>query len=180
MRSREEKLERYTRRPEPFSRLLLSLLLPSIVAASCVFLTSCGYSFGFKMPQGVKTIEVPILENKTLIRGIEFEITGLLTEELKARSQLKIVTSGGNALLRGAVVGYSKTPLLETSRELIAGRITVRVLVTLQCLGETVVENQEFAGSKDFDTRTGTTETDALHGAVREVAEKILFSMQQY
>jgi hypothetical protein len=178
MGKREERLEGEKENLMSFPLFHFSFV--SLFVVFSIFLTSCGYSFGFKMPQGVKSIEVPIFENKTLIRGIEFEITNLLTEELKARSQLSIVTSGGNAVLRGAVVGYSKTALIETGRELIAGRITVRVLVRLECLGETVIDNQEFAGSEEFDRRTGGTEDIALRGTVREIAQKILFEMQEY
>jgi hypothetical protein len=162
-------------------RILIFLVpLFALLTVFSVSLSSCGYSFGFKLPRGAKTLAVPIFENKTLIRAVEFEITSLLVEELKARSAVPIVTSGGDAILSGQVAGYSKTPLIETGRQLIAGRITVRVLVRLQCLGETVIDNQEFVGSEDFDTRTGGTEDAALHGAVREIAEKILFEMQEY
>lgn len=152
----------------------------ALAAVFSIFLTSCGYSFGFKLPRGAKTISVPILDNKTLIRGIEFDITNLLVEELKTRSGVSIVTSGGDATLSGEVTGYSKTPVIETGKELIAGRITVRVLVKLQCLGETVIDNQEFVGSEEFDTRIGGTEDTALRGAIREIAQKILFEMQEY
>ena len=162
-------------------RILIFLVpLFALLTVFSVSLSSCGYSFGFKLPRGAKTLAVPIFENKTLIRAVEFEITNLLVEELKARSAVSVVTSGGDAILSGQVAGYSKTPLIETGKEVVAGRITVRVLVRLQCLGETVIDNQEFVGSEDFDTRTGGTEDAALHGAVREIAEKILFEMQEY
>ena len=154
--------------------------LVALVMVLSILLTSCGYSFGFKLPRGAKTMQVPIFANRTLIRAVEFEITNLLIEELKSRSAVSIVTSGGDATLSGEVTGYSKTPVIESGRELIAGRITVRVLVKLECTGETVIDNQEFVGSEEFDTRTGDTEEAALRGAVREIAQKILFEMQEY
>ena len=152
-----------------------------VIALMACLLLGCGYHFGARLPEGIASVEVPIFANSTLIRGVEFELTDALTRELKSRTPVKLMDSGADALLSGAVTGYRKVPIYESSGEVIAGRITVTASFKMVKSepGNTLVEGSE-TETQDYDIRVGVTEVDALCEAVREIARKIVAAIEAW
>jgi hypothetical protein len=152
----------------------------SILFAACLFL-GCGYHFGARLPEDIATLQVPVFANSTLIRGVEFELTETLTRELKGKTSVRLVDGEGDARLSGAVVAYGKVPVYESAGDVIAGRITVTVSFALArgVAGQPVTEGS-VTETQDFDTRTGTTETDARREALREIARKIVSRIEAW
>ena len=70
--------------------------LAGIVLAGLLLLAGCasdpseGYSTASVFPSDIRTVAVPILENDTFIRGVEFELTDALIKEIEARTPYKV------------------------------------------------------------------------------------------
>ena len=60
----------------------------SVVAI--VLLSGCGYTLGYRVPEGVQTIAVPIFDNQTfpLRREIEYQLTQAFRREIQVRTEL--------------------------------------------------------------------------------------------
>ena len=61
-----------------------------LLVAGCASDPSAGYSTASVFPSDIRTVAVPILENDTFIRGVEFELTDALIKEIEARTPYKV------------------------------------------------------------------------------------------
>jgi hypothetical protein len=78
------------------------------VALAC----SCGfYSFsGSTLPQHLKTVDIPLFANQSLMPGVAEELTDALSKQVVAMNLLSITSKQGDATISGTVVEYSNTP----------------------------------------------------------------------
>jgi outer membrane lipopolysaccharide assembly protein LptE/RlpB len=88
-------------------------------ASAFVFLaislcTGCGYHFsgsGAKLPEGVRSVSIPIFGNQTIQTGIESEVTRALVEKFTSAKQLLVTgQSEADALLSGTVKSFITSP----------------------------------------------------------------------
>ncbi len=79
------------------------------------FLPSCGYHIsgtGGIVPEGVKTISIPVFFNATNEPYVDVEVTQAVVEEFMTDGRLQVVgLDGAEIVLRGKVVKYEVTPL---------------------------------------------------------------------
>lgn len=85
----------------------------------CAALTSCesgghftilGYSSRPNYDPCIKTIYVPIFENKTFWRGLEFDLTKAVIREIEAKTPFKVVNDRARAdtILTGSIGSFQK------------------------------------------------------------------------
>ncbi|MFH1024323.1 MAG: LptE family protein [Planctomycetota bacterium] len=68
----------------------------------------CGYSSHFELPDNIQRVAVPIFENKTLYRDLEYDLTAAVKQEIQARSKLEVTeVEGADAVLSGVIIDYS-------------------------------------------------------------------------
>lgn len=84
-----------------------------MVIAVCV---GCGYHLSGKnrfLPPGLHRIAIPVFENETRRAEIEQRITERLLDEFIKRGEYRTQPEreGADAVLEGAVIGYSSTPV---------------------------------------------------------------------
>lgn len=114
------------RRAPRFSSLLprAYCLLPFLM-----LLTGCGYSTKEIYPASYRTVAVPIFENRTFYRGVEFELTEAVVKEIQDRTPYTVAgESGADTLLRGTVVRVDQGPLSRVRR---GGGVPQEVEVTV-------------------------------------------------
>lgn len=151
-----------------------------LVLTACL-LGGCGYTFGARLPDGIESIEVPVFGNATLVRDLEFELTGALTEELKARTAVALVSTNGDAALTGTVAQYRKVPVYEAAGEVIAGRVTVVVAFKFtRNSAEKPIREGTISETQNFDSRAGLSEEDAHMKAMRALARKIIYEIEAW
>ena len=75
----------------------------------------CGYTVGNNFSRDIQTVSVPIFENATNRRGLEFQITEAVQKEITKRTPYRL-TKGSNAdtRLTGSIVSFRKDALGET------------------------------------------------------------------
>ena len=105
------------------------LLLVCLIAFS-----SCGYRFtpvGGIVPEGAKTIAIPVFINRTFEPYIDVEVTKAVVDEFLTDGRLK-VTSLENAdlILRGSITKFDLTPSTYTTDAYVA-QYTVNIGVNL-------------------------------------------------
>jgi hypothetical protein len=125
-------------------------------AAALLALPACEsdrlYSiFGYQAGQAalydcsIHTVHVPIFQNRTFVRGIEFDLTRAVVREIELKTPYKVVGADhdADAELTGVIIGFTKgtlnvNPLNEVREQetnLIA-EVTWRNLRTGECLSD--------------------------------------------
>jgi len=166
------------------SRLGLGLLI-----LTCI-LTGCGYTVGTDFRQDIKTVAIPIFENETNRRGIEFQLTEAVQKEVTKRSQFRLAKGlEADTRLTGKIVGFRKDVLGETAqddpREL---QISLMVKVRWEDLRTgTLLAEQELPLSPDaipmsvqaeFAPELGQSLATAMDDALHSMARKIVNLME--
>ena len=75
----------------------------------CIF----GYTTQPNYDECIKTVYVPIFENKTFRRGLEFDVTRAVIREIEAKTPFKVVDSpnAADTQLCGTIVAFTKNIL---------------------------------------------------------------------
>ncbi|GIW78373.1 MAG: hypothetical protein KatS3mg105_0180 [Gemmatales bacterium] len=98
------------------------LRLPSYLAAAIAFLAACGcetpshtfslfgYSTAPLYDTDIRTVYVPIFENRTFRKRLEFDLTRAVVEQIQQKTPYKVVSDPALAdtELRGTIVAVSK------------------------------------------------------------------------
>jgi hypothetical protein len=102
--------------PTPRRRLRLALLAGlALMAPACSqdgHFTVLGYTTAPNYDTSIKTVRVPIFENKSYRRGLEFQLTQAVAAEIERVTPYKVVQCGdADAELTGVIVSYTKNVL---------------------------------------------------------------------
>jgi hypothetical protein len=135
-----------------------------VVAAAAV--SNCGYALagrGSFLPTDIKIVAIPLLENGTSIPRIDQRFTDKIRNEFIGRSKYEIVvtTAGSDAVLSGAITGFTNTPVGFTEQQLAsryAFTVTMRVRFTDSRNNQVLWSNDAltFRGEYDLKTRGNT------------------------
>ena len=86
----------------------------SFVFLAIFLLTGCGYHFsgsGARLPEGIRSVSIPIFANQTIQTGIESEVTRALVEKITSAKQLLLTGQReADALLSGTVISFVTSP----------------------------------------------------------------------
>jgi len=128
------------------------------VALLC-FGSGCGYhtsGHAVRLPDNIHTLYVPMFENSTQTFRVEQTLTAAVVQELRSRTNYRIVTSNdgtADATLKGLVNYTANTPLTYDS---VTGRIsssmiTVGAKVSLvNSAGKTLWDNPNYAYREQY------------------------------
>ena len=145
---------------------------------------------GSDFRQDIKTVAVPIFENKTNRRGIEFQLTEAVQKEIMKRSKYRLAKGlEADTRLTGEIIGFRKDVLGETAqddpREL---QISLIVKVRWEDLRTgTLLAEQEMPLNPDqismtaqaeFAPEIGQSLATALDDAMNTMARKIVNLME--
>lgn len=85
------------------------------LVAVCVLLVGCGYqskSRRSSLPEDIRTIAIPVMQNRTNEPGLETVATRIFIEEFNRRTELKVVTEDrADVVLRGEIQDIYVSPL---------------------------------------------------------------------
>ena len=161
----------------PFFGLLASYLL----LLASFFFTGCGYQIagrGAHIPEGVRTIAIPVFENKTLEPIVEEEFTPVVIREFLRDTRIEVVNRPQAGLvLRGSVTSYKESPLsFDQDQNVLEYRIIVITHLILvrqssEILWERdITESAEYRASSDVMS-TRVAKLLALQEIARNLAQ---------
>jgi len=171
------------------------VIAPAAVIAAAVSMpalqTGCasdpteGYAAMSIFPEGIATVSVPIFENKTFVRDVEFDLTDALVKEITARTPYRVTSeSRADTMLSGTIVRVelsqvSKSPATGLTEEMI-----VSVVVDFEWrdlrVGRPMILRKNFAGHGLFVPSQPTGERIELgrFSAVQHLARDIVNELQ--
>jgi len=151
----------------------------AVLAAALAALCGCGYSTGSLVPEGRRTIAVPVFDNPTRRHDLEFELTRAVVEEIHSRTSLRVVSPSDSPdlVLKGSLVEVDEDVLSHSDDQRIresAYFLTAEIEVVDGRSGETVVAKGRVSERESFVPGVGENARTAREEAGRALAERIV------
>lgn len=145
----------------------------------------CGYRHGELYPAEVRAVALPIFDNRTFWRGVEFDLTEALAKEIELRTPYKIVRRGAaDTTLTGTITDIQRRV---ASVRRVGGMpqeleltITVDFEWRSERSGDTLRKRQGFSavGRQVAAQPVGEPYQSAQHQAVAMLAREIVSAMR--
>lgn len=153
----------------------------ALLILNCILAAGCGYSFGTKISDDLRSIRIDIVKRWQLnARGLEFELTRDLCEALQTRTHLRPVRSGADVILDVTInrykVGTVSTDIID---KVVDSNLLVEVRVKVTAKGKVIFDG-ELEEHEPFSAVGGETEEDARASASRKLARKILNCLAEW
>ncbi len=159
-------------------------VLATVLAVALAIGGGCGYSLRATLPGNIKTVHIPVLENRTQEPGVEDFITQALTQALVTSGVARIAQSAeqADAILEGSIVEYSLTSLaFDRTANVTQYRLQIALTLTLRdrAKNEVIWKQDRIEERADFPvtgqvTTTLVREQDAVRRAAVDVARAIV------
>ncbi|MBL4700925.1 MAG: LptE family protein, partial [Phycisphaeraceae bacterium] len=158
-----------------FSWNILTLMLVTLV------LSGCGYTQLDLFSKEYQSVAVPIFQNKTFYRGVEFDLTEALIKEIELRSPYKVTLSGSaQTILEGQIVSISQNRLSRTQEGGLVQEIELQMVVNFlwkqQVDGKVLRRRDGIIAIGRYVAATPISEPfeTGQHVAVQEMAKRIV------
>jgi outer membrane lipopolysaccharide assembly protein LptE/RlpB len=160
-------------------------ILPAAALGVAALLFGCGYHLvgkGGTLPEGVKSMAVPLLANETRRPEVEQRVTEQLVRELNTRSGVKVLAGkeGADALLTGAITGYESSPVvLNPEGRATRYEITMTARMRLEDLrgNQILWANDQYVFRSQYDVPEDTSFFDQEIVAIDQVAREFAVSV---
>lgn len=170
-----------------FQRAVLFSLFPFLFSV----LPGCGYHVagrGSRLPESLKTIAVPALENRTTRYRIEQRLTEALVRELLARTKYRVVqdVSSADAVLRGEVTSIESRAVLFDAATGRATTMNVTVLLKVRLVEretqKALYANDNFLFREQYEISTDVAsffeeQDPALERLARDFAARLVAAL---
>jgi hypothetical protein len=155
----------------------------TIVACSAA-LAGCGYAAGYRAPEGVRTVAVPIFQNATfpLRREVEYDITEALRREIQARTSLQLAEDGAADLtVYGKVREFRESVIAEDRQDRkIESNLIVAVSLVVEDYANARRSETEVRVREPFSPELGETIDAVRRRAMKNLSERILLVMESW
>jgi hypothetical protein len=155
----------------------VAVLIVAMVVAGC------GYSVRGHLPADVKTVAVPIFQNRTTKPAIETEMTRALADAFATDGRLRVVSrDAADSVLEGEVTGYELVSIaFDPAVNVRLYRLVVTMNVRLRDVrrNEVLFHQDGLSEKADFRVSGAVSETIsseeiALRAATRDIARAVV------
>ncbi len=152
--------------------------------AACL-IAGCGYQMTDTFPENIRSVSVPIFENLSGQREMEFAVTEALTKEIEHRTPYKVTGTGAaDTILQGRVTSVQPRLISRTEIGGLPQEVEVQVLVDFEWkdlrTGKTLRQRIGLARVARYVPTRPASEFDAVarRKAAQAVAEGIVAVMR--
>ncbi len=156
--------------------------IPALLC-SLLILSACGYHMagtGSHLTPGMKSVFIPVFENKTMEPIVEEELTPAVIREFLQDGRIEVADSSrADMVLKGSVVSYKETPIsFDASQNVLEYRIMVTTHLillknnSLSLWEKDITSTAEYAVSSDVMT-TRVSKLLALREIARNLSEEV-------
>ncbi len=140
------------------------LVILSMFAAA--FLAGCGYhtmGSATHLPQGTRTLAVPVFETKTTNNHTETAMTEAVVREFLTRTRLRVLPSNdaaADAVLHGTILSQTVAPLTYNSVTQESSSFVITMVVAVKLVsrdGRVLYENDNYVFRQQYQSTTDLT-----------------------
>jgi hypothetical protein len=157
----------------------------SIVTTLAVFCGCAGYSNESLFPKEVSSVYVEMFDNRSLWRGVEYELTDALAKRIEAETPYKIISSRDRAdsVISGQIISINQV-WVSTERETgepLEKEVELRATVNWKNLktGELLINNQSVNASASYSDWQKQDFLYASNLAANNLARRIVELMEK-
>jgi hypothetical protein len=162
------------------------LLLALVVAtAGCAADPREGYSTQSTFREDVATVAIPIFDNDSFSRDVEFELTDALVKEIEARTPYKVASPArADTIIIGTIRRVELDRLSKSRQTGLAEEMIISLTVDFQWkdlrTDRTLLERRSFDGHALFvpSNPSGESLEIGRHGVVQTLARDIVSEMR--
>lgn len=148
-----------------------------------IVLSGCGYSTRSLLRQDVESIYIPIFDNDTFRRGLEFKLTKSVKDEILFRTKIKIVDrEDADAVLYGKIADVKERVISENiADDIVEGSITLFLDIKLvdARTGRNIMEKKGLQWKTEYIGRREEAVSTAENEAFVDIAERIVNLMEE-
>ncbi len=154
-------------------------------AALLVAAGGCGYHLrgtGSFLPESVKTMSIPVFQNRTTRYELDIKLTRAVINEMVARGKVTLAADPekSDAVLEGEIVSFSATPVAFTG-ETKADRYTVtvkaKIVLRERAADKAIFSNPSFVYVEEYEVPSGRDFESVQTEALDKIAEKFARSL---
>ncbi len=146
-------------------------------------ISGCGYSSKSLYDRNISSIYIPIFDNTTFRRGLEFELTKAVKDEIMNRTSLRIVQKdSADTILHGKIVDVTESVLIQNNvDDIVESRYTIFVDIKLvdRRTDRTLFEESGLKKSAEFIVNRGENINTAAAEDITRLAETIVNHLEE-
>ncbi|MFO0982518.1 MAG: LptE family protein [Planctomycetota bacterium] len=151
-------------------------------AALLAALLGCGYTQGSLIAEGNRRVAVPIFDNDTFYREMEFELTRTVVAEIERRPGVQVVREAdADVILKGRITDLRQQVLSEDERDRVR-ESTATITVTVDLVDPHTGKVRKHFEVKDvspFAAARGETLVTAQRESFLELARRIVWQLEE-
>lgn len=168
--------------PTFFSKKVSISHITSIMIIIAV-ITGCGYSSKSLISHNISSIYIPIFDNTTFRRGLEFDLTKAVKNEIMSRTNLRIAEKEiADTILYGQINNVTENVLIQNRRDdIVESTFTIFVDIKLvdRRTGRTLVEKSSLHETAEFVVNRGENINSAADEGLVQLAETIVSNLEE-
>jgi outer membrane lipopolysaccharide assembly protein LptE/RlpB len=162
-------------------RALAALLIATATLASA----GCGYSLRGNLPEHIKTVAVPVFQNRTAVPAVENFLTNAVVNAFSTNGRLRVTgVSQADSVLEGEITNYYLQSIAyDSAANIRQFRLTVTLNLRFRDLrkNEVLFQRTNYADRADFAVPGTVAETiTASEGALQQAATEIARSVVSF
>ena len=148
-----------------------------------VLISGCGYTTKSLISRNINSIYIPIFENKTFRRGLEFDLTNAVKDEIMSKTKLRIAKKdSADTILTGKIMKVTEGMITSNVKDnIVESRVTITVDIKLvdRRTGRTLIEEKGLKRSAEFVVSRGENIKTASQESLTYLAETIVSQLEE-
>ncbi|MHC4182436.1 MAG: LptE family protein [Planctomycetota bacterium] len=157
-------------------RILLNHFMGCVLLA--ILMCGCGYSTKSLISRDISSIHIPIFENDTFRRGVEFDLTKAVKDEIMSKTNLRIASKdSADTILHGTVKKVTERIITQGFRDSVVEAemaLLVEIRLVDRRTDRTLVHEKGVNQTTGYIVRRGETLESASAEGVVDLAETIV------
>jgi hypothetical protein len=153
------------------------------IIALFALISGCGYTTKSLISRKINSIYIPIFENDTFRRGLEFDLTSALKDEIMSNTKLRILQKdSADTILTGRIIKVTEGMISSNVEDnIVESRVTISVYIKLvdRRTGRTLVEEENLKQSAEFIVKRGENINTASKESLVLLAKEIIFHLEE-
>lgn len=160
----------------------------SFIQFTCVLvlfalISGCGYTNKSLISRKINSIYIPIFGNHTFRRGLEFDLTTALKDEIMSKTKLRIAKKdNADTILTGKIVTVTEGVITSNARDnIIENRVSITVNIALadRRTGRELMSMGGLTNTAEYIVTRGENINTATKECLEGLAEKIVYQLEE-
>jgi hypothetical protein len=145
-------------------------------------ISGCGYTSKSLISRKINSIYIPVFGNDSLRRGLEFDLTTSLKDEIMSKTRLRVANiDDTDTILTGRIVRVTEGVITSNARDnIIENQVTITVSIALadRRTGRLLMSMAELTNRAEYIVTRGENINTASQECLAGLAEKIIYQLE--